>query len=301
MRRPEGRRLLHGAQRHGGKHFAPAIHAATLTTAPSAGHCLSRISWLRATPTRVFASHYSICEGAGRKLPVWCGTPHLALVARIRLGSGTFGAHTSSGIAQCSAPKQRAVGARRASAGGRAHSVRSSPSPFHSARTVVFYLGARAFERTAAIPGGLAPSPGPSLFLSPAGLAPAAPWLRRLRSAAGRSSAADAPRQFSVPTSARLVSRLLVAPAPCTAGRSASRCAVLAASSSLLTLVVCVSRCRGCRGFPQPARSGMCVGFLLHLGASACGLRLRSCGAPSVRRRFIAPAVRTAAHLLSRM
>ena len=105
----------------------PPFPAATLTTTPSAGHCLSRVSWLRATPTRVYASHYSTCEGAGRKLPVWCGTPHLALVARIRLGSCTDGAHTFSGIAQCSAPKQRAVGARRASAGGRAHSVRSFP------------------------------------------------------------------------------------------------------------------------------------------------------------------------------
>ena len=153
----------------------PPLLGAALTTTPTAGHCLSRISWLRATPTRVFASHYSICEGAGRKLPVWCGTPHLALVARIRLGSGTFGAHTSSGIAQRSAPKQRAVGARRASAGGRAHSVRSSPSPFHSARTVVFYLGARALERTAAIPGGLAPVSSPLSFPVSCRLAPAAP------------------------------------------------------------------------------------------------------------------------------
>ena len=36
----------------------------------------------------------------------------------------------------------------------------------------------------------------------------------------------------------------------------ASRCAVLAASSLFRTLVVFVLRCGGCRGIPQPARSG---------------------------------------------
>ena len=212
-RRPEGRRPLHGAQRRGGEHFATATPCSGTHYDPLSGALsLSDFLGYAPPPTRVCALLYSTCEGAGRRLPVWCGTPHLALVTRIRLGSCTGGAHTSSGIAQCSAPMQRAVGARRASAGGRAHSVRSSPSPFHSARTVVFYLGARAFERTAAIPGGLAPVSSPLSFLVSSRLAPAAPWLRRLRSAAGRSSAVDAPRLFSVPTSARLVSRLLVAP-----------------------------------------------------------------------------------------
>ena len=100
--------------------------AAALTMTPSAGHCVSRISSATRHPLPA-SVRCSAAPVMARGVGCGCGTPHLALVTRIRLGSCTGGAHTSSGIAHCSAPMQRAVGARRASAGGCAHSVRSFP------------------------------------------------------------------------------------------------------------------------------------------------------------------------------
>ena len=58
--------------------IAPATPGGDLRYDLHCGVCLSRISWLRATPTRVQALLYGICEGAGRKMPAWCGTPRLA-------------------------------------------------------------------------------------------------------------------------------------------------------------------------------------------------------------------------------
>ena len=49
----------------------PPLPVVTPTPTHTAGQCLSRISWLRATPTRVQALHSSICEGAGSFSVVW--------------------------------------------------------------------------------------------------------------------------------------------------------------------------------------------------------------------------------------
>ena len=236
-------------------------------------------------------------------MPVWCGTPHLALVARIRLGSRTHGAHTSSGIAQCSAPKQRAVGARRASAGGRAHSVRSFPLSVSLCSSHCSVLPRCACARAHSCNSGLAGplSPGPSPF----------PSLSRLGSRCPLAAAPEVRRGQVVGCGrAPAVFRSCQRPARFTPAGRSLRPALLAglplgARCWLLPARFAPSRCAfhaaaAARAFSACAQRRVCR-FFIALGASACWLRLRSFGAPPVRRRLIVSAVRTAAQLLSRM
>ena len=108
----------------------PPLPVVTPTPTHTAGQCLSRISWLRATPTRVQALHSSICEGAGRKFQR--GVEHHGW----RSGVSLWAAAERRPHLQWNCPGQRSqaarMGVRRASAGGRAQSVRSPLSRFHA-------------------------------------------------------------------------------------------------------------------------------------------------------------------------
>ena len=123
----------------------------------------------------------------------------------------------------------------------------------------------------------------------PAWLPPPA-WLLRLQVRRGQAiGCGRAPAASRPSASVRLVSSLLVAPpAPCAAGRCASRCTALAASSSRFhPRGVCLTLPPAVGARPQPAGSGMCVGFLFaprcfSLRAAAARFYLRAASVAQV-------------------